>query len=972
MGWPDLAVFNASMGAVYDENRKPHGLFLEFGNAATIEQQEHLNDLGYMRSSLAPERWLRAGTQLSFTDLRKVFPEFNERAHYDKNLKPRWIANRTPIQIVMSAESVYPSPADLNADTTTGLAAYEMTPDEFAGLAVERMGILSQNNALEVDDRLRDEIRLALGENADEAWLDAQLAAMAHEAQRALAYSSACVIYQVGERYFSPPIRFFREGAEQQDLCANYGEVRALALAHGRIEPDPEVELVVDELEIDAALDPEQWKLDLAGDTAGGGQRKLQDRIDDYGEKIGGAHKDRLGTKFSIGQLAGMTEKEIKNATSLGTIWPFSMHDAKDAGMEPEAAFWLYEFRRYLMPFSKATRYVGFHNLDSLAKQAGAYIDSVGYYRDMFTGVKTLLDIANAVRQQWDHEVAEGEIVVTRESQWHRYSYSPHIQRVILLPRHRRLEFDYPPPERDIKMDRYKEPSGAYYLKNLIDNEGTATTEMKWERVLARGPKRGQPRQQRASGPSRPERPHLEHIEQYGVDTGRTGDVSVEDFANTFSFRAVEFGEWLPQGERQEVLNMAYDGLMSLAKVMGLPPVALGLPRENGDTLAAAFGSRGKGRALAHYECGRRVFNLTRMKGAGSLAHEYAHALDHWLIDALAPYAASFRFQSKYFLSDGIESLLGQVCDPDSLDSVRQRVKQGMERGTYPAGTDKALELVAAIGQFVKATQKRTAPFEVQARLSENVMERDRRIAWARNWTGNNETVRKSLYDKMPGVSPYDYIEGLLNDIIARRRSSVATMFGMGSLSTEAFDSDEVCDEFFTRLREHGFSEGKQSKVAKMVRRNISAYARYDAKVMLLELPDEQRALAMKKPGSFHYAGLVGSREEESEFLRSANTLDKDRSEKYWGKTYEMFARAFESWAFDELQAKGARADYLVHGVEGSRHADPAAYVGNPYPAGDEREAINTSARVLMSALAEFIEFRQQPQHKAAPAVASL
>ncbi len=965
MGWADLAVFNASMGAMYDENRKPHGLFLEFGDAATIEQQEHLNDLGYMRSSLAPERWVRAGTQLSFTDLRKVFPEFNERVHYDKDLKPRWIANRTPIQIVMSAESIYPSPADLDADTTTGLAAYEMTPDEFAGLAVERMAILSQNNALEVDDRLRDEIRLALGENADEVRLDAQLAAMAHEAQRALVYSSACVIYQVGDRYFSPPIRFFREGAEQQDLCANYGEIRALALARGRIEPEPEPE-------IEAISDHEQGALDLAVDTADGGQRKPQDRIDDYGEKIGGAHKDRLGTKFSIDQLAGMSEKEIKNATSLGTIWPFSMHDAKDAGMEPEAAFWLYEFRRYLMPFSKATRYVGFYNMDSLAKQAGAYIDSVGYYRDMFAGVKTLSDIAKAVRQQWGREVAEGEIVVTQESLWKRYSYSPHIQRAKLLPRHRRLEFDYPPPDRDVEKDGHGEPSGAYYLKNLIDNEGLATTEKKWERVLARAPKRGQPRQQRASGPARPERPHLEHIEQYGIDTGRTGDISVEDFANTFGFRAVEFGEWLPQGERQEVLNMAYDGLISLAKVMGLPPVALGLPRESGDTLAAAFGSRGKGRALAHYECGRRVFNLTRMKGAGSLGHEYAHALDHWLVDALAPYATSFRLQSKYFLSDGIEHLIGQVADPDSLDNIRQRTRQGMERGVYPAGTDKALELVAAIGQFVKAMQKRTVPFEVQARLSENFMERDRRIAWARNWTGNNDTVRKSLYENMPSVSHYDYIEALLNDIIARRRASVETMFGMGSLCTVSFDSDEVCDEFFTCLRKHGFSEGKQSKVASMVRRNIAAYARYDANVMLLELSDAQRADVMKKPGSFHYAGLVGSREEESEFLRSANTLDKDRSEKCWGKTYEMFARAFESWAFDELQAKGARADYLVHGVEGSRHADPAAYVGNPYPAGDEREAINTSARVLMSALAEFIEFRQQPQHKAAPAVASL
>lgn len=49
------------------------------------------------------------------------------------------------------------------------------------------------------------------------------------------------------------------------------------------------------------------------------------------------------------------------------------------------------------------------------------------------------------------------------------------------------------------------------------------------------------------------------------------------------------------------------------------------------DSIAIAFGSRGKGAALAHYEPGRRVINLTKMKGAGSLAHELGHAFDHYL-----------------------------------------------------------------------------------------------------------------------------------------------------------------------------------------------------------------------------------------------------------------------------------------------------------------------------------------------------
>lgn len=47
--------------------------------------------------------------------------------------------------------------------------------------------------------------------------------------------------------------------------------------------------------------------------------------------------------------------------------------------------------------------------------------------------------------------------------------------------------------------------------------------------------------------------------------------------------------------------------------------------------LGIAFGARGRGRALAHYESALHVINLTKLKGAGSLAHEWGHALDAYL-----------------------------------------------------------------------------------------------------------------------------------------------------------------------------------------------------------------------------------------------------------------------------------------------------------------------------------------------------
>jgi hypothetical protein len=121
--------------------------------------------------------------------------------------------------------------------------------------------------------------------------------------------------------------------------------------------------------------------------------------------------------------------------------------------------------------------------------------------------------------------------------------------------------------------------------------------------------------------------PRPDNVVRRGVKR-RDGDVTGDDFLRDFGFRGVEFGNWQAQDERQTVMNHAYDALMDLAVVLGVPSRALGM---NGE-LALAFGARGHGLqgARAHYESDYGVINLTKMKGAGSLAHEWLHALDHY------------------------------------------------------------------------------------------------------------------------------------------------------------------------------------------------------------------------------------------------------------------------------------------------------------------------------------------------------
>lgn len=123
-----------------------------------------------------------------------------------------------------------------------------------------------------------------------------------------------------------------------------------------------------------------------------------------------------------------------------------------------------------------------------------------------------------------------------------------------------------------------------------------------------------------------PER--LEKIERTG-DNYRNGHNidGKHDMLNVFKFYGGEFGNWMNDNDRQADLNMSYDAFADLAKALNISSSEISF---NG-VLSIAYGSRGYGNAVAHYESLRQVINLTKMKGAGSLAHEWGHALDHYL-----------------------------------------------------------------------------------------------------------------------------------------------------------------------------------------------------------------------------------------------------------------------------------------------------------------------------------------------------
>lgn len=146
-----------------------------------------------------------------------------------------------------------------------------------------------------------------------------------------------------------------------------------------------------------------------------------------------------------------------------------------------------------------------------------------------------------------------------------------------------------------------------------------------------------------AAAPSRGKKkfcpPQLQHIRRTGPNFRCGYNVSGQDYLDAFGFKGGEFGNWMNQEDRRVSMNMGYEALKDLAAVLKISEKDISYQ----GTLSIAFGSRGRGNAAAHYEPLRKVINLTKMHGAGSLAHEWWHGLD----DYLGTY-----FGSKEFLSE--------------------------------------------------------------------------------------------------------------------------------------------------------------------------------------------------------------------------------------------------------------------------------------------------------------------------------
>ncbi|MDP1801333.1 MAG: LPD1 domain-containing protein [Bacteroidota bacterium] len=134
-----------------------------------------------------------------------------------------------------------------------------------------------------------------------------------------------------------------------------------------------------------------------------------------------------------------------------------------------------------------------------------------------------------------------------------------------------------------------------------------------------------------------------------GSDIPKSYDYdNIEFLERHYNLKSIEFGNWLSQQDRKNYLAGLGLALYDLTNILGFAPSKLSLKKK----ITVAFGARGRGSALAHFESDTFAINITRYSrprkgstlkpsfdrtklltlsgGVGSFAHEYGHALDYF------------------------------------------------------------------------------------------------------------------------------------------------------------------------------------------------------------------------------------------------------------------------------------------------------------------------------------------------------
>lgn len=375
----------------------------------------------------------------------------------------------------------------------------------------------------------------------------------------------------------------------------------------------------------------------------------------DFGEKIGGARKDLWqGRGLYADDLSAMNSREAEKYVKKDNVWKKPDYQAMiNGGIPSDVAYFIKTVRDSL---STAPQYYRQDDTPEkrLARQK-QYVDTIREVQGVMEKVETKADalraydnflISNGYVERIDgisggryHATEKGQenpvitnklaqaLHVSSERDFEYKITRKAIKEQFGVPKDQKVPRGYEVLYHDGKNswsqnndwlpNTYYVAKGHRILKMNLENREAA---LKWAQDAAAG----------AQADGQKKRfvpPQLEHIQRDGVDYRQGRDVGGQDYLDTFGFKGGEFGNWMSQNDRQSSLNMGFDALKDLADALKISDKDISYQ----GSLSIAFGARGSGNAVAHYEPMRQVINLTKMRGAGSLAHEWWHGLDDYM-----------------------------------------------------------------------------------------------------------------------------------------------------------------------------------------------------------------------------------------------------------------------------------------------------------------------------------------------------
>ena len=124
--------------------------------------------------------------------------------------------------------------------------------------------------------------------------------------------------------------------------------------------------------------------------------------------------------------------------------------------------------------------------------------------------------------------------------------------------------------------------------------------------------------------------------------------VTFTDVRRRFGFNSISIGKWVTREEKDRAAGLFYDALVDLMTILQGPESLISLR----ETLSFRYGTGGRPGILAYYDASSRSFSLAKNAGPGSIAHEWFHALDHYLSTKAFSDAPRSMYASEAWLRD--------------------------------------------------------------------------------------------------------------------------------------------------------------------------------------------------------------------------------------------------------------------------------------------------------------------------------